>query len=108
MTALISRDELHKAIEAGEVTVVDALGGQYWAQQHLPGAVPLAPGEVTARAAEVLPDRAAAIVTYCSNEACPNSQQVALALTGLGYLNVRKYAEGIADWVGAGLPVESA
>jgi rhodanese-related sulfurtransferase len=108
MTALISRDELHKAIEAGEVTVVDALGGQYWAQQHLPGAVPLAPGEVTARAAAVLPDRAAAIVTYCSNEACPNSQQVALALTGLGYLNVRKYAEGIADWVGAGLPVESA
>ena len=108
MTATISRDELHKAIEAGEVTVVDALGGEYWARQHLPGAVPLAPGEVTARAAELLPDRGAAIVTYCSNEACPNSQQVAQALTGLGYRDVRKYAEGIADWTSAGLPVESA
>jgi rhodanese-related sulfurtransferase len=108
MTALISRDKLQKAIEAGEVTVVDALGGEYWARQHLPGAVPLAPGEVTARAAEVLPDRSATIVTYCSNEACPNSQQVARALDGLGYADVRKYAGGIEDWVNAGLPVERA
>jgi rhodanese-related sulfurtransferase len=108
MTALISRDELHKAIDAGEVTVVDALGEQYWSQRHLPGAIPLAPGEVTAKAASLLPDKAARIVAYCSNTACPNSQQVAQALVGLGYTDVRKYAEGIADWVEAGLPVESA
>lgn len=106
MTELISRDELHAAL--GTVTIVDALGGEYWARQHLPGALPLAPGEVAGRAAEVLPDRTAAIVTYCSNPACPNSGQVAEALTRLGYVNVRKYREGIEDWVGAGLPVESA
>ncbi len=108
MTALISRTELCAAIEAGTVTVVDALGGQYWEQQHLPGAVPLVAADVAARAADLLPHRDAAIVTYCSNAACPNSKQVAGLLTGLGYTNVRKYRDGIEDWVAAGLPVESA
>lgn len=108
MTELISRADLAAAIDAGEVTVVDALGGEYWARQHLPGAVPLVVADVPTRAAELLPNRTEAIVTYCSNPACPNSAQVAAALTGLGYTNVRKYREGIEDWVAAGLPVESA
>lgn len=108
MTTLISRDELRAAIGAGTVTVVDALGGDYYAKQHLPGAVPLAPPDVDARAPSLLPDRQAAIVTYCSSPACPNSGQVAQRLRTLGYQNVRKYREGIEDWTAAGLPTESA
>ncbi|MBV2155040.1 rhodanese-like domain-containing protein [Kitasatospora sp. SUK 42] len=108
MTALITRDELAAAIEIGAVTVVDALGGEYHAQQHLPGALALVLADVDARASAVLPDRDAAIVTYCSNPACPNSGQVADRLTHLGYTNVRKYREGIQDWVEAGLPTETA
>ena len=108
MTALISRDELKASIDAGTVTVVDALGGDYYAKQHLPGAVALAPGEVDALASAVLPDRNAAIVTYCTGPSCPNSGQVADRLTALGYANVRKYREGIEDWTGAGLPTESS
>ncbi|MGC4890501.1 rhodanese-like domain-containing protein [Micromonospora sp. DT227] len=107
MTARISRDELRTAIDAGTVTVVDALGGEYYTRQHLPGAVPLVEAEVAERAAELLPDRDAPIVTYCSNPSCPNSGRVADRLTALGYTDVRKYAEGIEDWVGAGLPTES-
>ncbi|MEV7554598.1 rhodanese-like domain-containing protein [Amycolatopsis sp. NPDC089917] len=106
MTALITREELKAAIDATAVTVVDALGGEYFAKQHLPGAVPLVLADVGARAATVLPDRGAAIVTYCSNPACPNSGQVADRLTALGYTDVRKYREGIEDWAGAGLPLE--
>jgi len=108
MTALISRDELKAAIGAGTVTVVDALGGDYYAKQHLPGAVALAPGDVGALASAVLPDKGAAIVTYCTGPSCPNSGQVANRLTALGYADVRKYAEGIEDWTGAGLPTEPA
>ena len=107
MTALITRDELRAAIDSGTVTVVDALGGQYYAQQHLRGAVALVEDDVAPRAADLLPDKGAAIVTYCSNPSCPNSQRVADRLTALGYRNVRKYREGIQDWVEAGLPVES-
>ncbi|KIQ64990.1 sulfurtransferase [Kitasatospora griseola] len=108
MTALITRADLSAAIDAGAVTVVDTLAGEYYAQQHLPGALALHPSEVDALAAALLPDRAAAIVTYCSNPACSNSGQVADRLTALGYTDVRKYREGIQDWVEAGLPVESA
>jgi rhodanese-related sulfurtransferase len=108
MTSLISRDELQAGIDAGTVTVVDALGGDYYAKQHLPGAVALAPGDVDALAPSVLPDRDAAIVTYCTGPSCPNSGQVADRLTALGYASVRKYREGIADWTDAGLPTESS
>jgi rhodanese-related sulfurtransferase len=108
MTALITREQLRAEIAAGTVTVVDALGGDYYAKQHLPGAIPLVEDDVATQAARLLPDRAAPIVTYCSNPACPNSQRVAGKLADLGYTNVRKYREGIEDWVAAGLPVESA
>lgn len=107
MTTLISRAELQAAIEATSVVPVDALPESYYAQQHLPGALNLVADDVEARAATLLPDKNAAIVTYCSNPACPNSGQVAAKLESLGYSNVRKYAEGIQDWVEAGLPVES-
>ncbi len=107
MTTHISRAELQAAIEAGTVVPVDALPENYYAQQHLPGAINLVADDVDNRAATLLPDKAAPIVTYCSNLACSNSGQVAAKLESLGYTNVRKYADGIQDWVEAGLPVAS-
>jgi rhodanese-related sulfurtransferase len=107
MVALISREELVAAIEEGNTVVVDALPHDYYAQQHLPGAVNLVESDVANLAAALLPEKDAAIVTYCSNASCGNSQAVAVLLGKLGYTNVRKYREGIQDWVEAGLPVES-
>jgi rhodanese-related sulfurtransferase len=103
---VITRDELRAAL--GTVTVVDTLGGDYYAQQHLPGAIALVESEVAERAATLLPDKDAPIVTYCTGPGCPNSKVVAARLTALGYTNVRRYVEGIEDWAQAGLPVESA
>ena len=107
MTALIFRDELHDALATSSVVLLDALPASYYEQQHLPGALNLVADDVDARAAQLLPDRDAAIVTYCSNTACPNSGHVAARLATLGYADVRKYAEGIQDWVEAGLPTET-
>ncbi len=107
MTATITRDEVAAGIADGSLTLVDALPESYYAQQHLPGALNLVVDDVDTRAPSLLPDRAAAIVTYCSNRACPNSGQVAAALERLGYTGVRKYAEGIQDWVEAGHPIET-
>jgi rhodanese-related sulfurtransferase len=106
MTTLITRDEL--LAELTTVTLVDALGEAYWAKQHLPGAIPLLADDVQTQAPTLLPNKDAAIVTYCSNPACPNSQAVATKLEQLGYTNIRKYREGIQDWVEAGLPIEQA
>ncbi|MEV1246944.1 rhodanese-like domain-containing protein [Nonomuraea sp. NPDC049750] len=102
----ITRDELRATLDT--VTVLDTLGGAYFAQQHLPGAIALVESEVAERAPALLPDKDAPIVTYCTNPACNNSKAVARRLTALGYTNVRRYVEGIEDWVAAGLPVESS
>jgi rhodanese-related sulfurtransferase len=104
----ITRDELQAAIQNGDVIVVEALGRQYYDDAHLPGAINIPHTEVARLAPQLLPDKAAAIVTYCSNSACRNSEIVAAQLRALGYLNVRKYAEGKEDWRDAGLPSRSA
>ncbi len=107
MTQTISREQVQAGLEAGTLTLVDALPESYYAQQHLPGALNLVADDVEDHAASLLPDKNAAIVTYCSNPACANSSQVAAKLEQLGYTNVRKYADGIQDWVEAGLPAQS-
>ena len=73
----------------------------------MPGAFNLVEDDVDARAAALLPNKEAAIVTYCSNAACGNSQAVANRLKRLGYTNVRKYRDGIQDWVEAGNATDS-
>jgi rhodanese-related sulfurtransferase len=105
--ALITRDELKAEIADGTV-VIDALPASYFSQQHLPTAINIVEDEVDALAKELLPILDAAIATYCSNEACANSGRVATRLEALGYTNVRKYREGIQDWVEAGLPTEGS
>ena len=107
MTALISRTDLEDLIRTQGAIVVDTLPRTYYDRAHLPGAINLVETEVEQRAHELLPDKDAAIVTYCSNAACGNSQAVANRLERLGYTNVRKYRDGIQDWVEAGLPVET-
>ncbi|PXX70767.1 rhodanese-related sulfurtransferase [Nocardia tenerifensis] len=106
MTDVIAREELAAAIEAGSVTVLDTLGPGYYEKAHLPGARVLVESDVESVAGQLLPDRDAAIVTYCSNEACRNSENVAVKLRALGYTNVRAYRAGIQDWSEAGLPIE--
>lgn len=105
MTA-ITRPELEALLAKGGV-VVDALPASYYDQVHLPGAINLVETDIEQRARTLLPDKNAKIVTYCSNEACGNSQAVADHLERLGYTAVRKYREGIQDWVAACNPTES-
>ncbi len=105
MAKTITRDELHQAIEHDSVTVVETLRAEHFAQGHLPGAIHIHFEEIAERAPELLPDRDAAIVTYCSNPLCRNSEIAANQLTAMGYTNVRKYADGKDDWRDAGLPL---
>lgn len=108
MTEKITRAELEILIDEGRVTVVDAVPASNYDQLHLPGAVNLVEDDVDTRAADLLPDKSAPIVTYCSNVSCNNSQAVASRLARLGYTDVHKYAEGIQDWTEHGLPTESS
>jgi rhodanese-related sulfurtransferase len=109
MTPTVTRAELEQLLDSDRsVVLVDALPESYYSQMHLPGAINLVESEVNERAAELLPHRDRTIVTYCSNESCPNSKAVARRLEALGYTDVRTYPGGIQDWVAAGNPTESA
>lgn len=46
------------------------------------------------------------IVVYCSNVACRASITAYHLLVDHGYTHVRRYADGLADWEEAGLPLE--
>jgi rhodanese-related sulfurtransferase len=108
MTRTMTREEIVRRIDAGEqLTLVETLPVAYFEQGHLPGAVHLHFEDVEERAASVLPDRDATIVTYCSNTACPNSRIAAEKLAKLGYTDVHRYEAGKQDWTDAGLPLET-
>jgi rhodanese-related sulfurtransferase len=106
MAEKITREELRELVERREVTIVHALPEAYFRKEHIAGSVQMDHERVAEQAPERLPDRDAAIVVLCANLACRNSEVAANRLIALGYTNVRQYAEGIADWIGAGLPVE--
>ena len=58
------------------------------------------------RAPRRVPDLDTEIVVYCIDVACTSSVFVGERLRYLGYTNVRHYADGKADWMEAGLPLE--
>ena len=104
----ISRDELKGRLDRGEeVVLVETLGPGYYEDAHLPGAINIPHTEVDTLAPEMLPDKSAEVVVYCSNRACQNSPQAARRLDALGYENVYDYEEGKQDWIEARLSTES-
>lgn len=106
MPALISIPELARRLAAADPpTLVEALSPTFYADAHLPGAHNLPVDRVTERAAEVLPDREAEVVVYCSGE-CDRARIVAGALEDLGYRRVLLLDGGKGDWLAAGHPLE--
>jgi mannose-6-phosphate isomerase-like protein (cupin superfamily) len=105
MTTLITRDELRSALDSA--IVVDALPPLPYGQRHLPGALNLVEEDSDEHIVGVLPDKAAAIVTYSTDANCTRGPALAARLEALGYTDVRTYRDGIEDWVGAGLPVDA-
>jgi rhodanese-related sulfurtransferase len=105
--AHISRERLWQKIESDDAFVlVDALSPMAYAMSHLPGAINLTPDSMDGRARRRIPDLDSEIVVYCHSSACDSALIVANRLIALGYRNIRHYAEGMRDWVEAGLPLE--
>jgi rhodanese-related sulfurtransferase len=104
----ITRQEIQQLIEDGNSpTIVETLRTEHFEQGHLPGAIHIHFEAVEELAPVLLPDKDAAIVTYCSNLACQNSGLAQQTLESLGYTNVSKYGEGKEDWENAGLGLET-
>jgi rhodanese-related sulfurtransferase len=107
-TTVITLDELRTLLDGPEpVTLVEALPPMHFEQGHLPAALNLPRDRVEELAPALLPDRDARIVVYCASGPCQNSGIAARRLAQLGYVDVRDYHEGKAEWTAAGLPLES-
>jgi len=104
----LGTDELRAALAGGGITVVDALPPAPYAGRHLPGALNVTAEDDDAVVRSALPDLDAKIVTYSTDGACTRGPELADRLVRLGYTDVSLYRDGIAGWVAAGHPVDSA
>ncbi len=107
MSKIITREQLKAKMDSQEpFTIVEALPREYFDAEHLPGAVNIPHDEISARAAQVLPDKDATIVVYCASTECRNSKIAADTLRQMGYTNAYEYVEGKKHWLEADYPVE--
>jgi len=67
MIGTVTRDELKAKIERrDDFILIETLQPPAYMQTHLPGAINLPPDRIKELAPELLPDRSAEIVVYCS------------------------------------------
>jgi rhodanese-related sulfurtransferase len=86
--------------------LIDSRSQESWDQGHVPGAIHLPYGEITERAADVVPE-GATVVTYCWGPGCNAATQAALGFARLGY-PVKEMIGGFEYWVREGGPIETA
>ena len=64
----VSREELKGKMDRGEAfTLVETLQEVAFQHEHLPGAINLPPDRVRELAPNLLPDKSAEIIVYCSS-----------------------------------------
>ena len=99
----IERDELKAALDARTgIKLVMAMHETHFEMAHIPGSVQLFAPEQAGQALATDDD----IVVYCSDRSCSASRVVAQKLIDAGYVNVRHYPGGLAEWHAAGYPLE--
>jgi rhodanese-related sulfurtransferase len=100
----IERDELRKRLDSNDprFKLVMTLGEWEFRTKHIPRSLHFKD------AAEMLSTlrKDDEIVVYCTNPPCLASVAAYHRLVQEGYTNVRRYAGGIEDWEGAGLPLQ--
>lgn len=108
MARTITREQLYTKLTSAEpISIIEALPAKYYEAVHIPGAVNIPHDEISAKASELLPDKNAPIVVYCSSTECKNSEIAANALSQMGYTDIYEYVEGKQHWLEAGLQVET-
>ncbi|MDQ3746123.1 MAG: rhodanese-like domain-containing protein [Acidobacteriota bacterium] len=65
---VISREELKEKMDRGEAfALVETLQEVAYQHKHLPGAINLPPDRIRELAPQLLPDKGAEIIVYCSS-----------------------------------------
>jgi rhodanese-related sulfurtransferase/DNA-binding transcriptional ArsR family regulator len=101
----VSRAELIRRAEAGDVYVIDVRPAEEYAAGHIPGAVSIPLGELPARLGEL--PAATDIVAYCRGAYCVLAPDAARLLRASGRA-ARHLAGGMLEWRLDGQPVAAA
>lgn len=92
--------ELRKAIDAGEVFIIDANSTDTFNHGHLPTAALLADKDKLSSRLPIT--RSYPIVVYCGGPQCTAWHKAADYAVAQGYSNVRHYRGGLKDWQAQG------
>jgi rhodanese-related sulfurtransferase len=99
----ITRVELKKKLDGGgDFKLINCLDEWLFRAKRIPGSIHF---ESLKHALDTL-DPMEEVILYCSNSGCTASVLVYQQLFEHGFLNLRHYAGGIADWEDAGYPLE--
>jgi rhodanese-related sulfurtransferase len=101
----ITIPELKAAIDAKQVTLLDANGSKSWKEGHIPGAIDFKASQD--KLASMLPsDKGALVVAYCGGPQCVAYKAAVEAAKKLGYTNIKHLPAGISGWTKAGEPTD--
>ena len=100
--AEVTREELLRRLETGDVTVIDVRPGEEYAAGHIPGALSLPVDELADRLAEL--PTGTTIVAYCRGSYCVMAHEAVRALLTEG-LRAMRLSDGMLEWRLADLPV---
>jgi rhodanese-related sulfurtransferase len=67
MDSTISTKNLKFKLDQKQVKVVETLAPERYREAHIPGALNIPPERIKELAPQILPDKDAEIVTYCTN-----------------------------------------
>jgi rhodanese-related sulfurtransferase len=101
-------EEMVKVVESKSAVILDARSGKFDDGERIPGAIALNDNSSSEEIAKIVPDKNAAIVTYCGGTKCPASGKLASHLKKLGYTNISEYPDGIPGWKAAGRKTDKA
>ena len=67
MESTISTKNLKSKLDQKQVTVVETLAPERYREAHIPGSLNIPPERIKELAPQMLPNKDAEIITYCSN-----------------------------------------
>ncbi|MBX9639260.1 MAG: metalloregulator ArsR/SmtB family transcription factor [Mycobacteriaceae bacterium] len=99
----ITREELLRRRDAGEITLVDVRPHEEFHAGHIPGAINIPVAELADRLAELPPDRD--VVAYCRGTYCVMAPDAVRIVRSAGR-EAKRLDDGMLEWRLAGLPVD--
>ncbi|WP_411705266.1 ArsR/SmtB family transcription factor [Edaphovirga cremea] len=101
----ISREELLKRLNEGDITLLDVRPSEEFAYGHLPGAINMPVEELEGRLTEL--PKAQEVVAYCRGPYCVLSLNAMRTLRSNGF-QARCLEDGFPEWKAAGLEVRES